>query len=409
MLTANRNPPDPWPPPQAASVREWYDESGFVKAEFFRLLGNRTRWTSEPYTAPRVQVETSCRRPICVVGDSICGDIGARVKKLLVGPRGSCLWVHEENIGQLKSSHLERFVLHSSKGRNCGAYILCGMSLHWLVARVSADNRHNILRFHDQIALMEDPVQDHARYVKALLHNISALAVSWRPNAFQKGGGGVGGGGDEGAATSTGAHSTGDAGARLVGSSSNATARPVTGPGGAASAAKPIILVGSGELDALTLLARPSKRDWRDFHQFALLSLWRQQERQIFSRGRSSFDGGSSPRTGAGHNDSIGVPSWAARGITYFDTQEVYARYPGVRCDGIHFASDFATFADVPAAEGSVVEASTASAANGSTRPPHACHGSPAVWDWYLLRALEAAGLYEQVAPGRWRERTVMA
>ena len=162
--------------------------------------------------------------------------------------------------------------------------------------------------------------------------------------------------------------------------------------------AKPIILVGSGEIEALTLLSRPAKYYWRDFHQFSVLSLWRQAERQIFSRGRSASDDAAPAR--AGHNASAGplswAHSWAARGITYLDTQEMYSRYPGVRCDGIHFASDFAAFEPASAVE--------ASAASGS-RPPHACHGSPAVWDWYLLHALEAAGLYEQVAPGRWRER----
>ena len=344
-------PPDPWPPPQPEFVRALYDEAGFVKRDFFRLLGERTNWTRVPFTTSRVRVETPCRKQICVLGDSICKEIGKRVEKTL---GRKCLGILDDRIGQLTSSRLEKTMLHSANGDNCKAYILCGISLHWMVSRQSAENGHNIRIFHDKIAPLSDPVQDHALYVKALLHNLSAFAVSQpRPREV----------------------------------------------------AKPIILVGSGQLDALTILSHPAKRDWRDFHQFALLGMWRNAERQIFSRRITPEEEDAAAARSPGHNassmyhnaSSLRLPSatsvklppmWAARGITYLDTHEIYSRYPGVRCDGMHFASDFATF------DGGLA----------STRP-HACHGSPALWDWYLLNALEAAGLYDQIAPDHWRER----
>ena len=124
----------------------------------------------------------------------------------------------------------------------------------------------------------------------------------------------------------------------------------------------------------------------------------------------------------------------------YFDVGAIWARYPGVRCDGLHFASEFVDFAAYgeEQRQKQLTSAATVAAAprletikpdnsmtdgtaaqrlpeeddgGGMSTPPPPlrqehpkggldCNRSSGVYDYHLLRALEHAGLLECV--GRW-------
>ena len=319
---------DPWPPPNPIMVRQLYAEAGFDRTRFFHLLGERSNWTAASYLDSGIHVTTrGCRRPICTLGDSICGEVKSRLQRLLTPAH--CLGrLQVATIGQLVSNTYEPFATRRHPlGRDCGAFVLCGLSLHRLVRSVPSTAKKS----GDRPMTLTDPVADHAAFFDALLRNLSALSNS------------------------------------------------------SASARRPVILVGSGEIDALTLLSRPAKHDWQDFHQFGLLGLWHGAEREVLRQARQG--------------------GWLAPHITYLDTHELYARYPGVRCDGMHFMSDFASFSEprlnVGRDEQGVREKGPPS---HEPRTQHDCYSSAAVWDWYLLRALQAAGLYERVSLNHWRE-----
>ena len=76
---------------------------------------------------------------------------------------------------------------------------------------------------------------------------------------------------------------------------------------------KKVVYIGSSGLD-LQLLLRPAKEYWDGLHQWGLLEVWAEHDRRLC----------------------------AEYGIPFFDTMELVRQCPGVRCDGMHFASDFA-------------------------------------------------------------------
>ena len=143
--------------------------------------------------------------------------------------------------------------------------------------------------------------------------------------------------------------------------------------------ARPVLLVGSGEVDEDTLLSAPSKSDWDVFLPFALLKLWRAAELRIFR----SFTQLSSARPR----------------VHYFDVGSIWARYPGVRCDGIHLASEFYNFSEYAEMLRARRESNPSTTVNQPTAAsPHAhrdCSKSTGVYDFHLLRALEDLGLLE--------------
>ena len=114
----------------------------------------------------------------------------------------------------------------------------------------------------------------------------------------------------------------------------------------AVAARKIVLIVGTSTVDEKILLSYPPKHDWMDFYPFGLLDLWRAAELRICAR---HFVGGAP--------------------LAYLDAGGVGRIYAGVRCDGMHFSSDYKRYG---------------------------CSASPAVWDVYLLQALERVGVLER-------------
>ena len=92
------------------------------------------------------------------------------------------------------------------------------------------------------------------------------------------------------------------------------------------------------------------------FLPFGLLPMWRRLEIEEFRRNLTT--------------GSL---------VTYLDAGGVASLYPGVRCDGMHFQSNY-------------IE-------------EYACYGSPAVWDVYLLQLLEHIGLLQRCTPTLWAQQ----
>lgn len=167
--------------------------------------------------------------------------------------------------------------------------------------------------------------------------------------------------------------------------------------------ARPVLLLGSAEVDDDTLLSSPAKGDWGQFYPWSSLRLWRHAERQ-------AYGALAQPSTDAG-----------AR-VHYVDLGAVVARYPGVRCDGMHFGSEFANYsayAEVLAAKRRQLSPAVAQerapqelaapVPSGSGKgAPADCLASDGVLGFALLRALEAAGLLECVGQWTWHETDPM-
>lgn len=157
----------------------------------------------------------------------------------------------------------------------------------------------------------------------------------------------------------------------------------------------PIVMVGSGVVDERTLLSDPAQHHWTEFLPWGLLSRWRNRERTMADE--------------QAERDRMNRLSPTQR-THYFDVGEINLRYPGVRCDGMHFASAFENF-ECPHKEGKKEGASSAagcltaytvSSTLSSSMSSWDCHGSPAVYDFYLARVLERAGLLRREQRWAW-------
>lgn len=178
---------------------------------------------------------------------------------------------------------------------------------------------------------------------------------------------------------------------------------------------KKVILLGTGRVDELTLLSNPAKENWFGFYPFRLLPLWRKAELDAMADMHANLMASQQKR------------------IFYLDTDQMNARYPGIRCDGMHYMSEFkdfnagramvATSSIVPlqagsltlsaglnisqaASEEAISAVRQAKREQGSCRNTNetcSCFNSAAAWDWYLLRALEALGSIERVSNQSWR------
>ena len=78
---------------------------------------------------------------------------------------------------------------------------------------------------------------------------------------------------------------------------------------------RPLVFVGVMPVDSTTILLRPAKADYKDFSDFSFATLW---------------DGVESEAFAAGH-----LPP----AVFHFRPSALAHRCPGVRCDGMHFAS----------------------------------------------------------------------
>jgi hypothetical protein len=89
---------------------------------------------------------------------------------------------------------------------------------------------------------------------------------------------------------------------------------------------KKVILLGTGRVDELTLLSNPAKENWFGFYPFRLLPLWRKAELDAMADMHANLMASQQKR------------------IFYLDTDQMNARYPGIRCDGMHYMSEFKDF-----------------------------------------------------------------
>tara|TARA_B110001452_G_scaffold261775_1_gene260954 strand:+ start:656 stop:1093 length:438 start_codon:yes stop_codon:yes gene_type:complete len=124
----------------------------------------------------------------------------------------------------------------------------------------------------------------------------------------------------------------------------------------AAQARKRVVVVGTTVLDEQVVLSRPPKADWSQFFPFALLPMWRRAELALFRR-------------------KLNESSWTS----YLDAGGIARLYPGVRCDGMHFQSNYTK--------------------------QYGCHPSAAVWDVYLLQLFERLQLLQRCTHTLWGQK----
>ena len=81
----------------------------------------------------------------------------------------------------------------------------------------------------------------------------------------------------------------------------------------------PVVFVGSLPFDARTVLLHPPKKDWIRFRDFALADLWDAVETGAFRNRQQSNDR-----------------------VFHYRPSGLDHKCPGIRCDGLHFGSDYA-------------------------------------------------------------------
>jgi len=121
-------------------------------------------------------------------------------------------------------------------------------------------------------------------------------------------------------------------------------------------------LVGTPRVDGEVVISGPAKKDWVNFLPFDIANLFSLGERSTFASMRNSE---------------------RAR-VHYLDLGAVTRRFPGIRCDGIHYGSQY-KYA-YPAQQRVVV-----------------CESSKAVYDPLILAALEKSGLLVPANPSPTR------
>ena len=357
-LHATITGPSPEPLP-AVLVDSSYEASNFSKLGYFKRVQASTGWTASRYEVSTLRVlpppNATAERPrLCVTGDSISREIGEELQTLLGSDEVrnlDLLLSYGSNIGvgQMALAHVsdvcsrwcyrmrrDRKVYSDSQRAlcsrrvpatscgDCSVLIVGGLSLHWLLSNTSSAS--STATYHDMPITHRDPVQQHATYFATMTEGLSALATS---------------------------------------------------------AGVSVVMVGSAEVDELTVLADPAKPDWAAFAHFSMLRIWRHMEREHLARAAASL----SPR------------------LFFFDAGAPSLRYRGVRCDGIHFGKDFALKPQRGRGD-------TALAWSRVSQPHHThadCYASPAVWHLPLLMLLERVGWVVHCARSSttWaRERT---
>lgn len=81
----------------------------------------------------------------------------------------------------------------------------------------------------------------------------------------------------------------------------------------------PIVFVGATPIDGWTFLMSPPKNDFRNFHETSNLAVWDSVESGIFSNERR----------------------W--EGLHHLRPAGLVLQCPGIRCDGLHFGSDYSS------------------------------------------------------------------
>ena len=149
----------------------------------------------------------------------------------------------------------------------------------------------------------------------------------------------------------------------------------------------PVVFLGQMPLDGRTMLLDPPKNDWYAFYDYGLASQLSLTEERAYARlgAISDASGGtdapasetspSSPFGRAGNTAGGGGQLWMLR------LRELVESCPHVRCDGMHFASDY---------------------------PSYGCHATMAVWYPFLSNFLQASGFVDP-SSRRWRGRVTRA
>ena len=90
----------------------------------------------------------------------------------------------------------------------------------------------------------------------------------------------------------------------------------------------PFVMVGCSTLDVATLLMDPPKHDWQDFLPFEMVKIWLSAERAVAQRFERSQREQRIPRRSR---------------LFFLEPALLGEACPGVRCDGMHFGSDYAS------------------------------------------------------------------
>lgn len=135
----------------------------------------------------------------------------------------------------------------------------------------------------------------------------------------------------------------------------------------------PVVYVGAIPIDGRTLLMEPPKADWYKFFDFGLATALAEADENVFDTfvGRANNIGKQ-----AQHSDSS-PPAPGHGRLHMLRLRELTDSCPGVRCDGMHFGSDFDQFS---------------------------CHRTTAVWYPFLVSFLRRTGLLDPVMR-RWRPK----
>ena len=76
-------PAEPWKPPTYALVQQTYEDAEWDRRRFFRLLSQRTGWTSRPYfRAPHLELRGGENLSICSFGDSVTRELVIQLDRL---------------------------------------------------------------------------------------------------------------------------------------------------------------------------------------------------------------------------------------------------------------------------------------------------------------------------------------
>ena len=173
----------------------------------------------------------------------------------------------------------------------------------------------------------------------------------------------------------------------------------------------PLVFIGSLPIEGRTIHLDPPKQDWHKFYDFGLATAMAEIEERVFRRlvgtrqvgtgmaaaaaaatAAATTQASDLPASSDGDDPSPASPSGsgaaahprhdprlppAGGDVLMLNLRALAESCPMVRCDGMHFASDYTQFG---------------------------CHASMAAWYPFLLRFLQRSGLVDP-ATRRWRPR----
>jgi hypothetical protein len=96
---------------------------------------------------------------------------------------------------------------------------------------------------------------------------------------------------------------------------------------------KPCVTIGTLTVDVAVILLTPMKHDWDAFYDMGIADLFVAAERRVQREHEAKH-----PRL------RVSSEPGSRSGLTFFHPSDRAASCPGMRCDGIHFASDFAEY-----------------------------------------------------------------